>query len=134
MLGGSGCSSSTDAGDTGTAATSSTNPGTSATGAQRFPEVVKAELTPAGASFDLSVTLSSPYDSPQRYADGWRVLAPDGTVLGAHTLTHDHADEQPVTRSQNGLEIPAGVERVTVEGSDTANGYGGATLTIDVPR
>lgn len=85
-------------------------------------------------SWSLDVTLSSQYDSPERYADGWRVLDADGKVLGEHTLGHDHADEQPVTRTQTGLEIPDGVDVITVEGKDTENGFGGATLKVQVPR
>jgi hypothetical protein len=103
---------------------------------QRFPDIVSAQLTRAGAtgSYDVTVTVSSPYDSADRYADGWRVLAPDGTVLGEHTLMHDHASEQPFTRTQTGLAIPARIERVTVEGRDQRYGYGGATRTVAVPR
>mgnify|MGYP000362595925 CR=1 FL=1 len=102
---------------------------------QEFPDVVTVELAETDpGTYDVSVTVSSPYDSPERYADGWRVLAPDGTVLGEHELLHDHAGEQPFTRTQTGLEIPADVAEVTVEGRDLANGYGGATTTVDVPR
>jgi hypothetical protein len=103
--------------------------------ADRFPDVVALELTSTGDSrvFDLAVTISSPYDSPARYADGWRVLDPDGNELGTHTLLHDHAGEQPFTRTQRGLEIPEDVTEVTVEGRDQANGFGGDTLTIEVP-
>lgn len=103
--------------------------------AQRFPDIREAELLPQGrGTFSLDVTVSSPYDTPQRYADGWRVLAA-GTqrVLGTHMLTHDHASEQPFTRSQPELRIPAGVERITVEGRDQRNGYGGRTVTVPVP-
>lgn len=99
------------------------------------PDVLAAELeSDDGSTWALSVTLSSQYDTPERYADGWRVLDADGEVLGEHTLTHDHANEQPVTRTQSGLEIPDGVDVVTVEGKDTENGYGGATLEVEVPR
>ena len=102
---------------------------------QRYPDIVEVEITPAGEdAYDLAVTVSSPYDSPERYADGWRVIAPDGTVLGTHTLLHDHAGEQPFTRTQTGVEIPAAVEQVTVEGRDRRHGYGGATVTVEVPR
>lgn len=100
----------------------------------RFPDVIGVQLVPAGDRvYDLVVSISSPYDSPQRYADGWRVLDEAGNVLGTHTLMHDHAAEQPFTRTQRGLEIPAGVNRVTVEGRDLLNGYGGGTLAIDIP-
>lgn len=101
----------------------------------RFPDVLAVELLPAGdRTYDVAVTISSPYDTPERYADGWRVLDAAGNVLGTHTLLHDHANEQPFTRTQRGLVIPRGVEAVTVEGRDQANGFGGATITVDVPE
>ena len=102
----------------------------------RFPDVIAVDLTSTGADrvFDVAVTISSPYDSPERYADGWRVLDPEGNELGTHTLMHDHANEQPFTRTQRGLLIPEGVTQVTVEGRDQANGYGGGTITLDVPE
>lgn len=100
-----------------------------------YPDVLAAVLAgDSDGGWSLDVTLSSEYDSPERYADGWRVLDADGEVLGEHTLTHDHADEQPVTRTQTGLEIPDGVDVVTVEGRDSENGYGGARLKVEVPR
>jgi hypothetical protein len=83
--------------------------------------------------FAFDVTISSPYDTPQRYADAWRVLAPDGTVLGVRELLHDHAGEQPFTRSLDGVTIPPGVPQVTVEGRDLVNGWGGTTMTVDLP-
>ena len=100
-----------------------------------FPDVLAVELRPASERvYDVAVTISSPYDTPQRYADGWRVLAPDGNELGTHTLLHDHAGEQPFTRTQRGLHIPVGIEAVTVEGRDQVYGFGGATVTVDVPE
>jgi hypothetical protein len=103
-------------------------------GGDRYPDVVAVELLPQGERvYDVRVTLSSPYDTPERYADGWQVLDPDGNVLGTHTLLHDHANEQPFTRTQRGVAIPAGVDEVTVQGRDQANGFGGLTLTVPVP-
>lgn len=84
-------------------------------------------------AFDLDVTMSSPYDTPERYADGWRVLSEDGKVLGRMTLAHDHASEQPFTRSQPGLEIPEDVTSVVVQGHDIDHGYGGDKLRVEVP-
>lgn len=108
---------------------------TSAATGQRYPDIVDVELDPLGDGvYDVRVTVSSPYDTPQRYADGWRVLTPDGDVLGTHTLAHDHANEQPFTRTQGGVEIPADVDEVTVEGRDQRFGFGGDTVTVDVPR
>lgn len=101
---------------------------------QQFPDVVDAELTADGSgAFTVAVTLSSPYDTPERYADAWRVLGTDGVVYGVRELAHDHQFEQPFTRSLSGVEIPAGVSEVTIEGRDQVYGWGGATMTIPVP-
>ena len=102
---------------------------------QLYPEIIGVQLVASGDRvYDVVVSISSPYDTPERYADGWRVLDPEGNVLGTHTLLHDHANEQPFTRTQPGLEIPEGVTEITVEGRDLVNGYGGGTLSIDVPQ
>jgi hypothetical protein len=120
-------------GDPGAASTRAAGASPSETASdQRYPDVENVLLDPAGPprTYDVTVTVSSPYDSAERYADGWRVLAPDGTVLGRHTLTHDHAAEQPVTRTQPALRIPRDVRRVVVEARDSEHGYGGATVTV----
>ncbi len=100
-----------------------------------FPDVVGVEANSEGGdSWSFSVTLSSPYDSPDRYADAWRVVGPDGTVFGERILGHDHANEQPFTRSQSGIEIPADVDTVIVEGRDQISGWGGMTMEYRLPR
>jgi len=98
-----------------------------------FPDILAAQATPEGdGAWRFDVTVSSPYDTPERYADAWRVVGPNGTVYGIRELTHDHASEQPFTRSQTGIAIPSDVIIVTVEGRDQANGWGGGTLTVDL--
>ena len=98
-----------------------------------FPDILAAEAVPADdGSWQFNVTVSSPYDSPERYADAWRVVSEDGTELGIRVLTHDHANEQPFTRSESGIVIPSDVTTVRVEGRDLANGWGGGTLTVDL--
>jgi hypothetical protein len=99
-----------------------------------FPDVIDATATFDGATWTVSATLSSPYDSPERYADAWRVVGPDGTVYGERLLTHDHAAEQPFTRSQSGIEIPDDVAVETIEGRDQVSGYGGAVFTLALTR
>ena len=91
----------------------------------KFPEVLAVEAKPIGdMNWRFNVTLSSPYDSRQRYADAWRVLDGDGRELGIRVLGHDHASEQPFTRSQTG-RIPDEITTVFVEGRDQANGWSG---------
>ncbi|MCP3853583.1 MAG: hypothetical protein GY698_02470 [Actinomycetia bacterium] len=100
----------------------------STSGDDLWPDVLGAGVVETVPGlFRVSATLSSPYDSPERYADGWRLLGPDGTVYGERLLAHDHAGEQPFTRSVSGVEIP-------VEGRDQVWGWGGATLTVEVPH
>ncbi len=99
-----------------------------------FPDVVGVDAEQeSDGTWEFSVTLSSPYDSPERYADAWRVVGPDGTVYGERIVGHDHATEQPFTRSQSGIAIPDGVSQVLVEGRDQVSGWGGATLTYVLP-
>ncbi|MGI9605285.1 MAG: hypothetical protein ACR2P0_04020 [Acidimicrobiales bacterium] len=108
---------------------------TTSTSGLDFPNVIEAVAVQAeDGSWRFDVTISSRYDTPEQYADAWRVVGPDGTELGIRVLTHDHASEQPFTRSQSGIEIPDVVDRVTIEGRDLVNGWGGATLEIDLER
>lgn len=113
-------------------------PSTSSEGAdsaQRFPDVIEAEvIRSADGTFRFDVTISSPYDSPDRYADAFRVVGPDGDVLGVRELLHDHASEQPFTRSLANVAVPPGVSTVTVEARDLDNGWGGATVQLELSR
>ena len=100
----------------------------------RFPDVLSAKVraTPGGR-FDFDVTVSSPYDTPQRYADGFRVVAPTGAVLGERTLWHDHQGEQPFTRDLYAVPVPPGVRTVTIQARDQKFGYGGRSITVPLP-
>lgn len=108
--------------------------GNQAEKAQKFPEITAVTATSKGDLWTFAVTISSPYDTPERYADGWRVTGPDGTVYGEHVLDHDHATEQPFTRTQPDVKIPASVDTVTIEGHDKTNGYGGKPFAIRLER
>lgn len=121
--------SSTETVEPGTAAAEST-----ATSTSTHPDIIAARATREDSgTWRFDVTVSSPYDTPERYADAWRVLAPDGTELGVRILTHDHANEQPFTRSQGGIAIADDITTVTIEGRDLANGWGGGTLELELP-
>ena len=132
-----GCSGDDDAATTTQPSTAPTSPATSVATSpdeQQFPDIVDVAVTTEGDTFRFDVTVSSPYDTPERYADAWRIVAPDGTELGVRELTHDHANEQPFTRSLSGVEIPPDVTTVTVEGRDLVNGWGGGTQTLTIER
>ena len=100
----------------------------------KFPEVLAVEVTPsANNRWRFDVTVSSAYDTPQRYADGWRVLDDQGVELGIRVLGHDHASEQPFTRSTT-IQIPLGIDVVFVEGRDQKNGWSGQRFEVKLPN
>ena len=102
-----------------------------ATFGEDFPDIIAVQATQDDSgSWRFDVTVSSPYDTPQRYADAWRVVDPDGNELGIRVLAHDHANEQPFTRSQTGIEIADDISEVTVQGRDRSNGWGGGELVV----
>lgn len=101
---------------------------------QKYPDVVDVKVHAHGENrFDFDVTISSPYDTPQRYADAFRVMSADGLVYGERKLLHDHANEQPFTRDLYGVSIPAGVRVVVVQARDQRFGYGGKMVQVALP-
>jgi hypothetical protein len=102
---------------------------------QKFPDVVAVKVRLAGADhYDFDVTLSSPYDTPARYADGFRVTTLSGDLLGERKLLHDHQNEQPFTRDLHGLKIPKSIKQVIVQGRDQRSGYGGKSVQVQLPE
>jgi hypothetical protein len=101
---------------------------------RKYPDVINVSVTQTGdARYRFDVTLSSPYDSPERYADAFRVKTAEGQTLGVRELLHHHANEQPFTRSLNNVEIPDGIGEVIVQGRDQTYGYGGAAKSVALP-
>jgi len=102
--------------------------------AQKYPNVVAVKVQSSGVdTFNFDVTVSSPYDTPQRYADAFRVMAKDGQIYGERKLLHDHADEQPFTRDLYFVKIPRGVRMVVVQARDQKYGYGGKSVEVALP-
>ncbi|MCW5658477.1 MAG: hypothetical protein KIT60_12300 [Burkholderiaceae bacterium] len=101
---------------------------------QRFPDVVavKVKATTPGV-FDFDVTVSSPYDTASRYADGFRVSTTAGEVLGERQLLHDHQTEQPFTRDLYSVRVPEGISKVIVQARDQKYGYGGKVVEVALP-
>jgi hypothetical protein len=98
-------------------------------------DVLKVDVKPAGSdTFQFFVTVRHDDKGWDHYANKWDVVAPDGTVLATRTLHHPHENEQPFTRSLGGVMIPTGILAVTVQAHDSVHGYGGKTITIQLPR
>ena len=87
-----------------------------------------------GDNYTVTATIRHADEGWDHYADKFEVLGPDGALLGLRTLMHPHVNEQPFTRSLDGVRIPADVTRITIRAHDSNHGYGGAEIDIDVPR
>jgi hypothetical protein len=110
------------------------NAGTVNPCARKFPDVVSARAQARSPdTFDFDVTVSFPYDTPQRYADAFHVTGKDGMVFGERTLFHDHATEQPFTRDLYGVRIPSHVSVIVIHARDRKYGYGGKTVEVAIP-
>jgi hypothetical protein len=100
----------------------------------RYPDVLAVKVKTSGAgAFDFDVTISSPYDTPQRYADAFRAASKDGRVFGERVLLHDHSDEQPFTRDLYGVTIPPEVRAIVIQARDRKFGYGGRVVEVALP-
>ncbi|MBN1200631.1 MAG: hypothetical protein JXJ20_02125 [Anaerolineae bacterium] len=85
------------------------------------------------------VTVQHPDTGWDDYADGWDVVLPDGSAIRpepddpfTRVLLHPHVNEQPFTRSQSGIIIPADVTYVIVRAHDIVDGYGGSEIVVDL--
>ena len=94
-------------------------------------EQVSAQQT--GTSWSFSVTLSHPDTGWDHYADGWEVLAPDGTRLGFRELLHPHVNEQPFTRSLSGVNILDDMDKVLIRARDNKDGWAAETYEFTLP-
>ncbi len=100
----------------------------------------KADVIDASASkaadgtYTISVTVKSDDTGWDKYADRWEVLTKDGKLLGTRILAHPHVDEQPFTREQSGIAVPAGIKAVTIRAHDKVEGFGGKEFQITLPQ
>lgn len=101
--------------------------------ASLYPDVLAVDVSQGSDTYNFEVTISSAYDSPERYADAFRLVGDDGRVYAVRELLHDHAGEQPFTRSVGPVGIPESVETVTIEARDLVYGWGGTTIEITLP-
>lgn len=87
-------------------------------------EIVKVKLTATGGGkWRADVTLLHGDTGWEHYADAWRVVSADGTVLGTRTLYHPHETEQPFTRSLGNIPIAEDAKAVFVEAHDKVHGW-----------
>lgn len=97
-------------------------------------EVLAVNVTKIGDGvYRFDVTVSHADAGWSHYADRWQVLSEDGDVLGERVLLHPHDNEQPFTRAE-AVKVPPGTARVRVRAHDNVHGFGGAAMTVEMPR
>jgi hypothetical protein len=98
-------------------------------------DVIEAKVTRAvDGTYSFSVTVKSDDTGWDKYADRWEVLTRDGKLLGTRVLAHPHENEQPFTREQFGIAVPAGVTEVIIRAHDKMEGFGGKEVTLPLPQ
>lgn len=86
-------------------------------------EVVDVQANQASdKTWRFSVTLKHADEGWDHYANQWQIIASDNKILGTRTLYHPHVNEQPFTRSLNGVKIPADIKTVRIIAKDTVHG------------
>lgn len=96
-------------------------------------DIVGVTITPeSGGSLRFDVTVASDDLGWDKYADLWEIRTVDGSVVAFRELTHPHVDEQPFTRSLTGVTLPDTVTGVVVAARDSAAGFCGRTMTVEV--
>ena len=97
-------------------------------------EYVKATEVSADVwRFDVTVRHND--EGWGHYADVWQVVDPrSGEILGERILAHPHDNEQPFTRSQSGITVPADLTRVAVRAKCSVHGFGGREILMDLSR
>lgn len=97
------------------------------------PVINEIKAKKNGNSWTFDVTVSHGDTGWDDYADGWRILAADGSVLGYRKLAHPHVNEQPFTRSLSGVAIPEGTTSVGVQASDSRGGWSSGVVQYRLP-
>jgi len=83
--------------------------------------------------YDFSVEVSHADTGWDHYADKWDIVDEQDNVIATRTLHHPHVDEQPFTRSLGDVAIPLEIKEITIRAHDSVHGYGGRTMTVQVP-
>ncbi|WP_299618345.1 hypothetical protein [uncultured Tateyamaria sp.] len=98
------------------------------------PVIEDVTVTRTGTdTYRFAVTIRHPDTGWDHYADGWRVLNMEGEELRMRVLFHPHVNEQPFTRSLDGVVIPRGTVQVQVQARDLPAGWNSGTTIVDLP-
>ena len=109
--------------------------GIQATALASEADVIDVKVARTGPdTYSFAVTVRHADTGWDHYADKWEVLGPDGTVLATRELMHPHVDEQPFTRTLDGVHLAPTVKRVRVRAHDKVHEFGGLEREVDLPQ
>lgn len=86
----------------------------------------------ASGSWCFGTTIWHNDEGWEHYADGWEVIDLEGNQLGYRKLHHPHVNEQPFTRSQCNIKIPAETSKAIVRAKCNKHGFGGKAMIVDL--
>jgi hypothetical protein len=90
-------------------------------------DVLSVNVSGEQRAYNFSVTISSPDEGCNQYADWWEVVSQDGELLYRRILLHSHVNEQPFSRS--GGPVPIDAESIVlVRAHMHPSGYGGIVM------
>lgn len=98
------------------------------------PVVETVHFHKSGDTWAISVTISHTDTGWDDYADGWRILAPDGSELAMRILYHPHVNEQPFTRSLANVSIPDDMGHVLIQAHTNSDGWAKDTVKVMLPQ
>jgi len=84
-------------------------------------------------TYTFTVTVEHADKGWNHYADKWEVIDDNGKILGTRILHHPHENEQPFTRSLQGVVIPEKIKSVKIRAHDSVHEYGGRTISVNSP-
>ncbi|MFD0860017.1 hypothetical protein [Roseovarius aquimarinus] len=97
------------------------------------PEILHAEAARDDMGWKFTVTIRHEDTGWDHYANGWDVLAEDGTVLATRTLHHPHVEEQPFTRSLRQVLLPDGTRRVFIRAHCSKGAATKEPVAVEIP-
>lgn len=99
----------------------------------QFAQVTNVQVTKnTNGSWCFATSVRHNDQGWEHYADGWEVIDFEGKQLGYRKLGHPHDNEQPFTRNQCEISIPADISKVVVRAKCNKHGFGGKALVVDL--